>query len=277
VSTYDAGAEGEDELRLPGPLSFSGLVASSWRSYISLFGRLLIVGFVCFAIADLIEIAVLSVTPLSREASLFGSLRFLFPLSMYVLLGSFMTALVSVAVADGTAGLSVSVGTMWRGVRAVFKEVIASNLLAVVVALSLVVLLAAFPFLFLPLFFGPPLVVHAVTLERKRLQEGVPRMRALARGNWGRTILYLLSVALGARLLQGAVLDGMWSLTASLVTVLRAIVFVFSRVLIEAATASFVAVVGTFLYFDLRARLEDYGPEELRAERARANPDGPPA
>ena len=276
MSTYDAGAHGEEEAGLPGPLSFSGLVASSWRTYMSLFGKLLIIGFGCFAIADLVEIAILSVTPLSREASLFGSLRFLFPLSVYVLLGSFLVAHASVGVADATAGFEVTTASMWRGVKGSLKEVVASNLLAVVVALSLVVLLAAFPFLFLPLFFGPPLIVQAVVLERMRLQEGMPRMTTLARGNWGRTILYLLSIALAARLLQGAVLDAVWAVTEPLATVARAVLFVIGRILIEAITVGYFAVVTTFLYFDLRARFEDFGPDDLRAERARANPEPPP-
>jgi hypothetical protein len=38
---------------------------------------------------------------------------------------------------------------------------------------------------------------------------------------------------------------------------------------IQATTTSFFAVVATLLYFDLRARKESFGPEDLHAERAR--------
>lgn len=271
MSASEEGLPSRGEAGLPAPLSFSGLIASSWRAYRSLFGKLLILGFACFAIADLTEIAVLSITPFSQSATLSGSLRFLFSLSIYLFMGSFLVALASVGVADTTAGLSVSVGSMWRGLKGSVKDVVAANLFAVVVGLTLVVLLAAFPFLFLPLFFGPPVVIQVVTLERKRLQEALPRFRELARGHWGRTVLYLLCIALGIRLLQGVALDGLWAATRSLTEVMRAIIFVAGRILVEAVTAAFFGVVATCVYFDLRARREDYGPDELRAERAGAD------
>jgi hypothetical protein len=269
MGVSEEGLPSGGELHLPAPLNFSGLIASSWRAYRSIFGRLLIIGFVLFGIADLIEIAVLTLTPIKNATTISSSLRFLFSLSMYVFLGSLVVALASIGVADVTAGLRVTVGSMWGGVRSALKEVVASNLLAVVIGLTLVVLLAAFPFLFLPLFFGPPLVIHVVTLERKRLPEAMPRVRELARGSWAKTILYLLCVAIGARLLQGAVLDGLWIATNPFAAteVLRGTLFVLGRVLVEAATAGFFGVVATFVYFDLRARKEDYGPDELRAER----------
>jgi hypothetical protein len=173
-----------------------------------MFATLFAAGVAVFVVADLVEVGARSLTTLNRAGSVAGGLRFLLPFALYIFLASFLVALVSVGVADSTAGIPVSVGSMWRGVGPVLKEVIAANLLAVVVALTLIVLLAFFPILFLPLFFGPPLVVQTVALERRRLQQALPRVRALARGQLARTLMSLFCIALGARLFQGLVLDG---------------------------------------------------------------------
>jgi hypothetical protein len=235
-----------------------------------MFATLFAAGVAVFVVADLVEVGARSLTTLNRAGSVAGGLRFLLPFALYIFLASFLVALVSVGVADSTAGIPVSVGSMWRGVGPVLKEVIAANLLAVVVALTLVVLLAFFPILFLPLFFGPPVVVQTVALERRRLQQALPRVRALARGQLARTLMSLFCIALGARLLQGLVLDGVIAATTSMLTAARVVLFVLVEVLIEAATVTFFAVAATLAYFDIRSRNEDFGPEELASERSRS-------
>jgi hypothetical protein len=252
---------------LPAPLNFAGLMASSWHVYTSLFTKLFVAGFVVFAIADLIQVGARSFSALDSAGSVAGGLRLLLPFAIYIFFASFLVALVGVGVADSTAGMAVSGGSMWRGVRAVVKDVVAANLLAVVVALTLVVLLAFFPILFLPLFFGPPLIVQVVALERKRLQEAVPRARLLVRGQLARTLLALFCVALGARLVQGVVLDRFLAVSTSLVTAARVVLYVLTEVILEATTVTFFAVVATLAYFDVRARTEDFGPNELQIER----------
>lgn len=167
--------------------------------------------------------------------------------------------------ADHVSGVGATVRKSIGKARPVNKEMFAAALLAALLCMMVVIALAGIPGFVITLFFGPPLVAQAITLEGMRLQSAVPRVRELARSNWGRVFGYVFCVALGIGLLQFY----LGVATAEVRGSVLALLVVLGGVLIQAATTSFFAVVVTLLYFDLRARKENFGPDELREERAR--------
>jgi hypothetical protein len=257
------GAAGSRDL--PAPLGFGSLIAQSWRVYTALFARLLVISFCAFFVATALRILVTTLASNAGSRALAAGLGVLAPLVIHAALGSLAVALSGIAVADHVAGMGATVRKTVGKARPVNKEVVAAALLAALVCMMVVIALAGIPGFVISLFFGPPLVAQAITLEGSRLQTAIPRVRELARSNWGRVFGYLFTLAFGIGLLQFYV----GVATAQVETATLALVVILGGILIQAATTSFFAVVATLLYFDLRARKESFGPEELHAERAR--------
>ncbi|MDQ3870258.1 MAG: hypothetical protein M3301_01415 [Chloroflexota bacterium] len=248
---------------LPAPLGFGSLMAEAWRIYRAIFVPALVVSFCAFFIATTLQIVTRTVAANTGSRSIAAGLGVLAPLVIYSALGSLTVALVAIAVADHIGGLKPTVRKTVGKARPVNKEMLAAALLAALFTMMLVIALAGIPGLFMSLFFGPPLVAQAITLEGLRLQAAVPRVRELARSNWGRVLAYLFCTALGIGLLQFYAVQ----LTASVGSAALALAVIIVGILIQALTTAFFAVVSTLTYFDLRARKENMGPDELRAER----------
>jgi hypothetical protein len=257
------GAAGSRDL--PAPLGFGSLISQSWRVYTSLFVGLLVISFCAFFIATTLQILVRTVASNAGSRPLAAGLGVLAPLVIYAALGSLTVALSSIAVADHVGGMGATARKTVGKARPVNKEIVAAALLAALVCMMVVIALAGIPGLFMSLFFGPPLVAQVITLEGSRLQTAVPRARELARSNWGRVFGYLFTLALGIGLLQFYVVEA----TSGVGTTALALIVILGGILIQATTTSFFAVIVTLLYFDLRARKESFGPEDLHAERAR--------
>jgi hypothetical protein len=253
---------GIDEL--PAPLTFGGLLMFSWQVFTSTFVSLFGVLFGMFLIFTLFVFSI----EVASGSSVSGEFSVLLTVGSLVFFGSFGVAFAAVATADSIAGQPVSVGSMIRGARSMIKEIIASSLLAVMIGLMTIVLLLFLPTLFLLLFFGPPLVMQMIVIERVRLQVAFPRARGLVRGSWLRTLGYLLCVALGLRVLQSLALDTLSRLSSQLVEPAEIIVSVVGATTIVSVITGYFAVFAAVVYFDLRARKEEYGPEQLRADRA---------
>jgi hypothetical protein len=256
------GAAGSRDL--PAPLGIGSLMGQSWRVYRATFLRLLAISFCAFFIATTLQIVVRTIASNSGSQPVAAGLGVLAPLVIYAALGSITVALTSIAVADHVGGVGATVRKTVGKARPVNKEILAAALLAALLCMMIVIALAGIPGLFMSLFFGPPLVAQVITLERSRLQAAVPRARELARSNWGRVLGALFTLALGIGLLQFYLVEAI----SGVQTAPLALIVILGGILIQATTTSFFAVVVTLLYFDLRARKEDFGPDELRAERA---------
>jgi hypothetical protein len=115
--------------------------------------------------------------------------------------GTVVTAVAAVILRDSLAGRRTGVGPAARSLVPLVRDVLASALIAAMIALCLrlpvVQILARLigSLLMAPLF-GPPVLLHVIVLERTPLRRAWPRTRALLRGNWARLALYLMGTTL---------------------------------------------------------------------------------
>jgi hypothetical protein len=251
---------------IPAAVGFSELLRSSWRIFTSLLGRLF---GLMFTIA-LIELAATIGARLlvGQDADSFGVALFgIAPLTLQIVLSSLAVGWGATVVADWLAGQSASTRAALAANRPLWKELLAAALMATLAAMfALLILQGAILFIF-TLFFGPPIVAQVISLEAKPLQVALPRARQLGRGQLGRVFSYLLGISLGLGLLQALLPALIASSVQPLGDLGQVIVFIAISGVTAAIALTFFAVVTTVAYFDLRARLEDYGPEDLKSER----------
>lgn len=250
----------------PAPTTFSGLVANSLRLY-RLAPRTLILTFLTLGIFE--AVLRFSSSAIAGGVSSEGlelAFELVIPVVIAVTSGSLGVAIAGVVMADRLAGKAT---TALEVLRSGFpmRDVLASGLFASIIVLILAVVLAPIILLTLVMFFGPPVVVHVIALERDGLHPALSRARAMSRGNLGRLVGILFAVALGTGLLHFMLTQVGFGLTDPLEEWQRAIVLGFS-IVVQAVLYPYVAAAGLIAYLDVRARFEGFGADELRAERS---------
>ena len=136
------------------------------------------------------------------------------------------------------------------------KELLACALLAGMIDLALAVFLGVLGLLLLSLFFGPPILVQVVVLEKLSLQEAWPRTRSLLKGRTARVLLYLLSIALGIGLLSAVTLNLLAQLTETMADGASYAVLSALQILAVGLTVPFLACASFVCYRSLRAEDE---------------------
>lgn len=254
---------------LPAPVGFQGLLAASFSIFRELFRPLILCFLGLSAAAVALRIASRSAAGAMRSSdSLVVGLGTIGPIAFQVTLMSLGVAIAAVVVADHIAGNPVSLGAALRSSRPLWKELVAAALFAALIALGVSVLLAFVTLFFISMFYGPTLAAHAVALEAKPLQFALARARELARGQWLRIIPFLFCIALGLGLVAAYGQVPVALVVRGMPESVQIAAFLAGRIALDTLTGAFFAVVSVILYFDLRARAEDYGPAELKAERA---------
>ena len=142
------------------------------------------------------------------------------------------------------------------GLGSIRKELLACALLAGMINLAMAVFLGLLGLLLLGLFFGPPILVQVVALERKPLQEAWPRARALLKGRTPRVLLYLLAIALGIGLLSAVTLNVLAQLTESMPDAASYAVLSVLQILAVGLTIPLLACASFVCYRALRAEDE---------------------
>jgi hypothetical protein len=245
------------------PLRLTELVRRGWPLYRSRFVALLGLFVAAYAVLAVVSILGAGVTGAEAapdvEAVLVGTIL---PLALHAVVGSVATAAAIRVLFDASSDEQTGVGTALRGLQPRWKDILAAALLAAVLSL-----LAVFPpfsafaaLLGLALFavlHGPPILQHVIVLEDRTLQQAGPRARAVLSRQWARLIMYLLTLALGARLLE-------FLLTAVLLLPFASLV---GGVALDAAQVAvnlitlgilvpFIVAVMLVAFLDLRARAE---------------------
>ncbi|CAN5731379.1 hypothetical protein BH24ACT26_BH24ACT26_19550 [soil metagenome] len=190
----------------PGPLSFTEMIREAWRLYrmrplvvIPIFAAL----YLCVA---LLAVSVAGQDRLAGSGRIVVGIAFQFGVP---LAGTILTALAVVVMHDESVGNSSSLGSAWSGLAALWKELLAAALLAAIVSLVLYVPPLSIIAVYIgssglsAVLFGPPLVIHAMVLERRSLAQSWVRTRALMQGNWARVLLYWLTIALTVTVVGG--------------------------------------------------------------------------
>ena len=234
------------------PLNFTGLVASAARLY-QLSGRRLMP---LFAVIGLL----ISLLP----ALFFFELPegAIIPVYLFVqvaipaILVSLGIAVAAVVMDGDLKGEPMSIRTAIGVVRTRIRECLAAAVLAGMLAIFIAVFLGLLSFMLIYLFFGPPILIHLVALERESLQTAWPRMKELMKGNWVRVLMYLFVIGLGIALTQSLALAVTTTAIQDLERWVRATVVNLANLAVIALAVPFLAASGYALYKDLLLRQE---------------------
>jgi hypothetical protein len=163
-----------------------------------------------------------------------------------------------------------------RSTRAPAKDLLTSGLLAGIVMVMAVTLLYYLPVLFLPLFFGPPVLVHVIAVDRLRFSEAATRTREILTGEKLRAIGALLPAAFLTGTLMYAAPNAVAAATDPLGVVVKQAAAIITRVVIDAIAVGFFAAVAYAMFVDIRARRAGAPTEpggEARPEPASSQPN----
>ena len=161
-----------------------------------------------------------------------------------------------------------------RSTRSMGKDLLAAGLLAGMVMVTAVTLLYYLPILFLPLFFGPPMLVHVVALDRLRLAPAATRTRELLAGEKLRAFGALLPVAFLTGTLMYAAPNLVAVATDPLGAVVRQPAAIITRVVTDAVSVGFFAAVAYAMFDDIKRRRDRPVPEQSPPRDARATEPG---
>jgi len=123
-----------------------------------------------------------------------------------VVLGTIAMALASVMFAETGEG-ALGPRAAWRRITPLTRQMVFSGLFASMIAIWAVLLLREFGFILMPLFFGPPILIQVIALEKLDLRPARTRAFQLLRGQIGRVLVYLVVIALAIGLLGTALLS----------------------------------------------------------------------
>ena len=181
--------------------------------------------------------------------------RFVLP----ALLGSFGVGATAVIARGALTGEATPLDAALRAVRVRSGDVLAGAVMSTAAALAL----GSFGLepLGVPLvFYGPPILVHALMIEGDGYQRAGSRARELLAGQWPRAIGYLFAIALAI----GLLLDTVVGVTLQSVSVLPGVSLLFlvsvTRGLVLGAAFPFLAVAMAVMYLDLKARARRRSP-----------------
>jgi hypothetical protein len=152
-----------------------------------------------------------------------------------------------------------------RATRPQRKDLVTSGLLAGMVMVTAVTLLYYLPILFLPLFFGPPILVHVIAIDQLRFSAAATRARDLMAGEKLRAFGALMPVAFGTGTLMYAAPNLVATATDSLGVIVRQASAIVTRIVIDAVAVAFFAAVAYAMFVDIRRR----------RDRPAAKPDPP--
>jgi hypothetical protein len=262
--TRPAQTRDEDGPRaFPAPVGFAGTMRAAGRSYRAHFTQL-------FLLFTLVYLA-LYLLPLGFTFEISGTGALPVVMLFLVILPTFgasvAAGVASVVIADGIAGVQTTMGEARRKLSPHTKDLLASALLAALFATILVVILGPIGQLIMYTFIGPPIVVHAVTLESKPFSGAWQRARELVRMEAMRIFVYVINVALGITLIVQAALRGLAFATRDAADGLEAVVLSLLAGVLLGLTIPFLVATGVVSYLDLRARKEELDAGSWRAER----------
>ena len=251
---------------IPAPVGFTSLISSSWWLLRSLFGAMFRPMLAIVAVewlALLLALVVADADPAGMAAAFADLVR----LMVRVTTSGLGVALGAAIIADGVAGEPASARRALRMCRPLLRELLAAALFGALLAMLFVFATQGLALLLMPLFFGPPLIVQVIALEAKPFQLATRRVREIGRGQLARIFGYLLAVALFISLVVVVVPQVVAALGAGLGDAGQLGLWVLSSIVLSAIALAFFSAVTTVAYFDLRARAENYGLEELKADR----------
>jgi hypothetical protein len=249
----------------PAPLRYNQFLMWGARLYWAQLGRIVPLFFVGYVIA--LAAVTLGGTPrgLSPSAQIVLVLvRLAVPLTI---VGSILVVAAALLMTGHLVGESLTVGSVLASIRGRLRDVLAAALLVSILGiLFLMIFGVQFGLVLIFALLGPPVVGHAVVVEHKRLGAAWAHSKRLLAMQAARVFLYLWPIAL---LLTFLMFPG-WSVSDYLGRQIGGIGGYAAGLMLGAAVAAillpFLAALSLVVYFELRARAEDFDINQLRAE-----------
>lgn len=230
-------------------LSFTGVVATAWRLYVSnlatLVGIFLIVAF----LSSVVRVALFS--DLSTAARVTLSYMMLVVLPAFV--ASFGSGLAAHVFERDLEDDPVTAKTALRETRPRHRDMLSSAALGALFAFFVVLVMGGPGLLIAPLFYGPPVVMQLVALDGYGTRAASDRARRMLKGNWLRLFSYILTIALGISVLSAAALGAGAAVTDPLADVPRVLLLGVLEVIVLGFLLPFLAAASFVFYADLRA------------------------
>lgn len=260
---------------IPGPLAFTGIVRASWRLYRPNAWTLVRLAFpilLAYSVASVLVADRLTIE--GDEVEVVSALFTFAILILNAIVSSFIIAfsarVIDVRSTDAESEDGSDKPDAARSsVGFLIRNIFAASLLSAMVSLLLFVLGPIVIFIRDPLL-GPPIIVHAIALERRTLYEAWARARFLLSGNWLRVFVYLLTLALGLILLYGLVIFGGTGWLERGPSSDPGLGFLLPIAIAEAVARSitlpFFATAMLVCYYDLRVRKGELLPTEPPAD-----------
>lgn len=238
---------------IPSPLNFTSLVASAARLY-QRHGRRLMALFAAIGVLiSLLPALFFFELPEGAVIPVYLFVQVAIPAVM-VSLGIAVSAVVMHGNEDG--GSATVTGAI-ASVRSHLRQSLAAALLAGMLSIFIAVFLGILSFILIYLFFGPPILIQVVTLEKARLQSAWPRMKALMKGHWVQVIMYLFVIGLGIALMQSLTLAVVTTAVQDVERWARTVIVNIANLAVIALAMPFLAATGYALYKDLVHRSEE--------------------
>ncbi|MEA2461565.1 MAG: hypothetical protein QOH90_1742 [Actinomycetota bacterium] len=237
---------------LPDEVTFPGVLASAARLYRARF-KLAAVLFavISFAITALALLGLTEVGKLQLIAA------FLSQIILPSILGSIAVAAAALIYEGAVKDRLVTIRDAVDALKPMQRDIFMASLFSSMLALWSIILLGQFGLVLLPLFFGPPIIIQAIAIEKLSVRDARSRAREILRGRTGRVLLYLLVIALGIGLLGGAVLVTVGlAIDAALDGALLFTAYSVVQVLVAALTLPFMAAAVYVCYATL-VRIKD--------------------
>jgi hypothetical protein len=264
--------------RRPGPpatpLALGATIRNGWELFTASWGSLTGLFLAIYVPLFLLRGIVFSVVRPEETAELVAATSFVFIEFVLPSLGaSVAVAASAVLIASRTPAVGAAVGRDNQspplGVRSSLaslapsaREIVAAAMVSVMLAMAS--FLVGLHQILLPLFFGPPVLIHVIALERISFQEAWTRMKELLKGNWIRALLYLLIVALGISIVHNVALLGLlYAFEAQGITETAAVFLLGGPVagVTRGLTLPLLAAIAMAVYVQLR----EQGPGESSA------------
>jgi len=187
-----------DNDSLPGPFGFRSFVTEATRLYRSNVGVLAPSFLVVALPLWVLPVAGIVVLESAGGSRFIAFMIFFVQLAALQLFGSLLVGPAAVVMTERLHERPMSVKEALRELRPLRSSLIATGLYSVIAA----VLLLVVPVIPATVVLGPPIFAHVIALERKTLQEALPRARSLLKRNALRLFTYLFVVLLLAFILD---------------------------------------------------------------------------
>jgi hypothetical protein len=210
-----------------------------------------------FVLSGLFVLLTLVLFALDIAENLSLPLAYMLVIVFPALFFSLVFAVTSVIFDGFVRGDRVTAAHALRRLRPRRKDLLLGGFLAATMSLAFYAFLPPLWFLFMVLFYGPPILIQVIASEDLGIQEAWARTKILMTGQWGRILMALVTIALAIGLIDSTIRG----LAVDLLEDANRATALLSVLLLQMLSAgffySYFAAASYVAYFDANARYEE--------------------